>query len=208
MAPARGAREHGCVHFYRFVSSSMLAAAAALLAACQSLPAEEMSRARAMVEGATLASVGRSAAPELARSRQKVALAQRWIDAGDYGPARWLAEQAEVDAELALARRAYRQPVVALAPAHNIRIEQMRSAHARLLSGTGAPVLAPAETQRALEALERAVITWESREDPALVDHLAYVARQRAEIAAETARRIAAERALASPYRTVSTGSP
>ena len=91
----------------------------------------------------------------------------------------------------------------ALSPKHNIRLEEARSTHARLLSGT-VPVLAPAETQRAREALERALITWESREDPALVDHLAYVARQRAEIAAETARRVAAERALASPHRRTS----
>lgn len=95
----------------------------------------------------------------------------------------------------------------ALAPKHNIRLEETRSAHARLLSGT-VPALAPAETQRAREALERAVITWESREDPALVDHLAYVARQRAEIAAETARRVAAERALARPHQRASATSP
>ena len=95
----------------------------------------------------------------------------------------------------------------ALSPKQNIRLEEARSAHARLLSGP-VPVLAPAEAQRAREALERAVITWESREDPALVDHLAYVARQRAEIAAETARRIAAERALADPYLRTSAASP
>lgn len=87
----------------------------------------------------------------------------------------------------------------ALSPKPNIRLEEARNAHARLLSRTGVAALAPAEAQRAREALERAIVTWESREDPALVDHLAYVARQRAEIAAETARRVAAERALAAP---------
>lgn len=129
MAAAGGAREHGLVHFFRMramqipktVSRPMLAAAAALLAACQSLPSEEVSRARAMVTGATLASVGRSAAPEVARSQQKVGLAQRWIDAGDYGPARWLAEQAEVDAELALARHAAEQARRALAAREQAR---------------------------------------------------------------------------------------
>lgn len=82
----------------------------------------------------------------------------------------------------------------ATAPKHNIRLEEARSVHARLLADGKVPALAPAEAKRAREALERAVTTWESREDPALVDHLAYVARQRAEIAAETARRVAAER--------------
>lgn len=84
----------------------------------------------------------------------------------------------------------------ALSPKHNLRLEEARSAHERLLSDTRVPALAPAETQRARAALERAVASWESREDPALVDHLAYVARQRARIALETARRVAAERGL------------
>ncbi len=96
----------------------------------------------------------------------------------------------------------------ALAPRQNIRLEEAMIAHARLLSDASVSALAPLEATRAREALERATITWESREDPALVDHLAYVARQRAEIAAETARRVADERALASTYRRTSAGSP
>ena len=103
------------------VSRLLLAGAAMLLAACQSLPVEEVSRARAMVAGAALAGIGHPAAPELARSEQKVMLAQRWIDAGDYRPARWLAEQAEVDAELALARRAAEQAHMALAARERVR---------------------------------------------------------------------------------------
>lgn len=104
---------------------ALLACAAAFLAGCQSLPNEEVSRARAMVAGATLASVGRPAAPGVARSQEKLALAQRWIDAGDYGPARWLAEQAEVDAELALARRASEQARVALAAREQARASRV-----------------------------------------------------------------------------------
>jgi len=73
-----------------------------------------MDEARAMVTRAGAAAAGQ-ATPELARSQRKVSLAQRWIDAGDYGPARWLAEQAEVDAELALARRASAHARLALA---------------------------------------------------------------------------------------------
>lgn len=92
----------------------------------------------------------------------------------------------------------------AMAPKGNIRLEEAMSAQARLLSEAGVVELAPAETMRAREALERAVATWESREDSALVDHLAYVARQRAEIAAQVARRVAAERAMAEPYRRTS----
>jgi hypothetical protein len=38
---------------------------------------------------------------DLALAREKLALARRWADAKDYGPATWLAQQAEVDSELA-----------------------------------------------------------------------------------------------------------
>jgi hypothetical protein len=99
----------------RYRLPSTLACAAVFLAACQSLPGEQMDEARAMVTRAGAAAVGQAPTPELARSQQKVSLAQRWIDAGDYGPARWLAEQAEVDAELALARRASAHARLALA---------------------------------------------------------------------------------------------
>lgn len=92
----------------------------------------------------------------------------------------------------------------ALSPRQNVRLDEAMNAHARILSDESVAALAPAEAKRAREALERAIITWESREDSALVDHLAYVARQRAEIAAETARRVAAERALAGPLRQTS----
>lgn len=107
------------------LSGLVLAAAAALLAACQSLPAEEVDRARAKLDGATLAGIGSPAAPELARSQRKVGLAQRWIDAGDYGPARWLAEQAEVDAELALARREAERARAALAAREQARASRV-----------------------------------------------------------------------------------
>lgn len=108
----------------RVLSRLTLAFAAVSLAACQSLPAEEVSQAHAMIASATLASLGDAAAPELVRSRQKLALAHRWIDARDYGPARWLAEQAEVDAELALARQASEQARMAVATR-----EQARDTH-------------------------------------------------------------------------------
>lgn len=91
----------------------ILACAAAVLGGCQSLPADEMAGARATVARASLAPLGH--APELARSQGKLDLAQRWIDARDYGPARWLAEQAEVDAEFAVARSAAEQALMALA---------------------------------------------------------------------------------------------
>src|SRR5436853_485803 len=81
-----------------------LVSIAALLAGCamHSMPAEEMGLARSAVNAA--AGTRAEATPDLQRAQRKLVLAQRWIDAKDYGPARWLAEQAEVDAELARAR--------------------------------------------------------------------------------------------------------
>lgn len=83
----------------------------------------------------------------------------------------------------------------ALHPKENLRLEEARRTHERLTVEVAR--LAPNETARAGEALERATLTWRSREDPALVDHLAYVAKQRAAIAEQVARRVAAEVAIA-----------
>jgi hypothetical protein len=96
----------------------------------------------------------------------------------------------------------------ALAPKQNVRIDEAMGAHAPIRADASIAALAPAETQRAHDALERAIAAWESREDPALVDHLAYVARQRAAIAVETARRVAAERGLENPHRRTSAATP
>jgi hypothetical protein len=41
---------------------------------------------------------------DLDLAREKLALARRWTQAKDYRPARWLAEQAKVDAEVAEVR--------------------------------------------------------------------------------------------------------
>jgi uncharacterized protein DUF4398 len=85
-------------------AGGILAAAALALGGCASAPLEEMARARDAVAAAQLAARAAEAPAELVRARGKLALAGRWNDARDYGPARWLAEQAEIDAELALAR--------------------------------------------------------------------------------------------------------
>lgn len=92
----------------------------------------------------------------------------------------------------------------AVSPGHNPRIEEAIGAHALLRGDATVAALAPAQAQSANDALERAVAAWHSREDPALVDHLAYVAGQRARIAVETARRVAAERTLAGSYQRTS----
>jgi hypothetical protein len=73
----------------------------ALLAPSAQLSASEEAIARAVAAGAAeLAPV------ELAAAREKLALSRRWVEAADYEPARWLAAEAQVDAELAAAKAA------------------------------------------------------------------------------------------------------
>lgn len=111
---------------HRFAARALAAApviAAALLAGCAGLspPTGEISQASAAVSEAIAATRGGQAAAELARAQQKLALTGRFMDAKDYRPARWLAEQAEVDAELALARSASEQALLALAARERAR---------------------------------------------------------------------------------------
>jgi hypothetical protein len=83
-----------------------IAAAAAVVAGCASnaYPASQLASAEAAVASAIAAGAAQHAAPELKSAQEKLALAKRWIAAKDYEPARWLAEQARVDADLATAK--------------------------------------------------------------------------------------------------------
>jgi hypothetical protein len=80
-----------------------MVAVAGVAAACSHAPPTgELSLARTSVALAvTHADAGAAA---VKRAEDKLALARRLMDAGDHGPALWLAEQAQVDAELAIAR--------------------------------------------------------------------------------------------------------
>lgn len=86
-------------------------------------------------------------------------------------------------------------------PKENTRLEESRAAQARMLANPDVVALAPNEVRSAEEAFERALAASNSLQDPALVDHLAYVARQRAAIAVEVAQRINAGRASAGALR-------
>ena len=78
-------------------------AAAALAAGCatQSPPTEQLAFSEAAFRDALRAGAADAAPAELALARRKLELTRRWMEVGDYKPARWLAEQAQVDAELA-----------------------------------------------------------------------------------------------------------
>jgi hypothetical protein len=78
-------------------------AAAMLLAGCAShpLPAAELAASEASIAHAVAAGAAELAPRELGLAREKLALIGLSLAARDHEPARWLAEQAAVDAELA-----------------------------------------------------------------------------------------------------------
>ncbi len=84
------------------------AAVAIVVAGCANaaLPSRQLANAEAAIAAAIVAGAAEHAAGELASAQEKLALAKRWIAARDYEPARWLAEQAQADGELAAAKAA------------------------------------------------------------------------------------------------------
>ncbi|MGZ5666197.1 MAG: DUF4398 domain-containing protein [Usitatibacter sp.] len=83
------------------VAAIVVAAGIAGGCAIDSTPTDEIARSEAAISKAMAAGANRLAPEEMALAQGKVRLGKRWIDAKDYRPARWLAEQAQVDAELA-----------------------------------------------------------------------------------------------------------
>ena len=69
--------------------------------AVQGPPTAEIESSQAALRRAIQAGAAQAAPDEIALAREKLELMHRWMQARDYKPARWLAEQAQVDAELA-----------------------------------------------------------------------------------------------------------
>jgi hypothetical protein len=84
----------------------------------------------------------------------------------------------------------------AFVPKTNLRLGEARAAHAAALSDRDVASFAPRELKLTSEALESAESAWNTLDDSAVVDHRAYLAKQRAAIAREVAHRVAAEREL------------
>jgi hypothetical protein len=79
---------------------------AALVSGCaiHPFPAAQLAESQAAIARAEKSGAAEYAPVELRSAREKLELTRRWIAAKDYEPARWLAEQALVDAELAQAK--------------------------------------------------------------------------------------------------------
>jgi hypothetical protein len=82
---------------------AILSAVAALAAGCaiHPPPHAQLAASARTIDLAIAAEAAERAPKELEAAQEKLGLAGRWVAARDYQPARWLAEQAEVDAELA-----------------------------------------------------------------------------------------------------------
>lgn len=77
-------------------------------------------------------------------------------------------------------------------PGNYPRLDEARALQAEAAADPRIVRFAAAELRKAAEVLERARIARDTLDDPAVVDHLAYVAKQRVAIAREAARREAA----------------
>lgn len=89
------------MHSLHRVSSLLVAGT---LAGCAAAPQEELASSERAIASAVAAGAADLAASDLHLARTKIDLARRWMRAEDYEPARWLAQQARVDAELAAAK--------------------------------------------------------------------------------------------------------
>ena len=87
-----------------FISTALLSCLTLLLAsgcASHALSSGDLTAAERAVVRAVKSGAVEWAPQELALAQEKVVLTRRWLDAGDPTPAHWLAQQAQVDAELA-----------------------------------------------------------------------------------------------------------
>jgi hypothetical protein len=83
----------------------------------------------------------------------------------------------------------------AFVPRDYVRLDEARRAYAEALRDPTVTGFAPTELQAAAEVLERAGKARDTLDDPAIVDHLSYLARQRVAIAREAARMRSLDRA-------------
>lgn len=85
----------------------------------------------------------------------------------------------------------------ASAPVSNANLDLARQSYLEIAGDPNTASLAAAELKQASDAIERATTAWRGRNAPDEVDALAYIAKQRVEIAREVAKRKMAERQVA-----------
>lgn len=85
----------------------------------------------------------------------------------------------------------------ASAPVSNANLDIAKRNYVESAGDPNTASLAAFELKQASDALERATEAWRNREDPEKVDALAYIAKQKVEIAREVSKRKVAERQIA-----------
>ncbi|MGZ5037225.1 MAG: DUF4398 domain-containing protein [Usitatibacter sp.] len=83
----------------------------------------------------------------------------------------------------------------AMVPRTNSHLEDARTLYRAAHEDREIARLAPSELARAEDTFHLAEAAWNTLDDPAVVDHLAYLAKQRIAIAREIARKASAEEA-------------
>ena len=76
----------------------------------------------------------------------------------------------------------------AFVPQRNLRLEEARRSYQVAAADPQIAARAPAELREAADILEQADLARDTLDDVAVVDHLAYLARQRVKIARESAK--------------------
>ena len=173
----------------------------------QPAPSAQLAMSKWAVDSASAAGGDDAAPADMRMARDKLSQANAAMAAENHDVARWLAQEAEVDAQLAgvKARRGGASKARA-EPRHANRtlpevvdlklLDQARS-DVRLAQGNPLTTeWAGAELQRSLDALARANDAFARSDSQAEVDHWAYMAKQRAAIALEITRQKSAEKVV------------
>ena len=181
------------------------------LVACVSSPAPgaQLAGSKWAVASAANAGGDEAAPEEMRMARDKLSLAEATLAARQYDLTRWLAEEAEVDAQLAgVKARTHDAPKATLELQTASRVlpeesrlsslEQARSdvrmTQVDLQTTVQTTERAAAELQRALDALAKANDAFARGGTSAEVEHWAYMARQHVAIAQEIARQDSADK--------------
>jgi hypothetical protein len=96
-------------------------------------------------------------------------------------------------------------PGCALVPKSNQRLDLARSAYLDAKADSRIAIDAAPELEKAAEVLARASTARDTLDDSAVVDHLAYMAKQRVAIAREVAGQRASQRAIDAAWKNVRT---
>ena len=189
--------------------SFLMVACTLAIGACASTPAPsaQLAMSKWAVDSASAAGGDNAAVADMRMARDKLSQANAAMAAKDHDTARWLAQEAEVDAQLAgVKARSAGASKVPVKPQDANRVlpgvgdltllDQARS-EVRLAQGNPQTTeWAAAELQRSLDALAKANDAFARNDNPAEVDHWAYMTKRYAAIALEVTRQRSAQQVV------------